>query len=74
MDFLSENKMFTPPDIRSLEHVIEYGLQLNKGRVFSDVWDIDLFAGCSKCKAKRKERLIQMNHDQNISQTVTCTC
>ena len=48
LDFLYANNYFSPPDIQSLEKVIEYGIQLNAGRVFSDLWDIGLFSSCDK--------------------------
>ena len=72
--FLKDNNLFLIPDIKSVEIVMEYGIQLNKGRIFSDVWDIDLFSGCAKCKEDRKERLIKMNLDQEIFEPVKCTC
>lgn len=74
MDQLQELGFFTPPDIRSLETVLEYGISLKKGRVFADVWDLGLFSGCSKCLDVRTNRLIQMNHKQEIAEKVECTC
>lgn len=39
MDLLMEKGDFSPPDIRSLEKVLEYGISLKAGRVFADGWD-----------------------------------
>lgn len=39
MDLLMEKGDFSPPDIRSLETVLEYGISLKAGRVFADGWD-----------------------------------
>ena len=74
MDYLSEQGHFSRPDIRSLETVLEYGIGLNSGRVFADVWDLNLFSSCSKCFDRRKERLNEMNLNQMIHAPVECTC
>jgi radical SAM enzyme (TIGR01210 family) len=74
MDLLLEQGYFTPPDIHSLEKVLEYGIGLNAGRVFVDVWDLELFSICQKCIDKRTNRLIEMNLNQKISTPAKCTC
>ena len=74
MDYLFQHNLFSPPDIRSLENVIEYGIQLKAGRIFSDVWDIEKFSGCPKCVVQRKRRLVEMNLYQKVLASVTCNC
>ncbi len=74
MDLLMEKEWFAQPDIRSLETVVEYGIRLNAGRVFADVWDLEIFSGCRKCIDKRTSRLIAMNLNQEITGPVSCTC
>ena len=74
MDLLMEEGAFCLPDILSLEKVLEYGIGLNKGRVFADVWDLEIFSSCKKCQDKRKERLIAMNLGQKYISRVKCTC
>lgn len=74
MDFLAAQNLFSPPDVRSLEKVIEYGLSLRRGRVFADTWDLGLFSSCSICLDKRINRLTEMNLNQRISGAVECTC
>lgn len=74
MDILLEQGSFTLPDIHSLETVLEYGISLNAGRVFADVWDLGMFSSCEKCIDKRTNRLIAMNQSQKITGTVKCTC
>jgi len=74
MDLLMEKNYFAQPDIRSLETVLEYGIRLNSGRVFADVWDLDMFSGCKKCIDKRTNRLITLNLSQKITSPVRCTC
>jgi radical SAM enzyme (TIGR01210 family) len=74
MDLLMEQGCFTPPDIRSLETVLEYGIRLNIGRVFADIWDLGLFPSCIKCIDQRSNRLIAMNLSQEIISRVKCKC
>jgi archaeosine synthase beta-subunit len=74
MDKLVEKGIFTLPDIRSLEKVLEYGIEQQAGRVFADLWDLKLFSSCDKCFDKRKDRLIEMNLNQRIIKKISCTC
>ena len=74
MEFLSETGDFKQPNIKSLESVIEYGMQLNTGSVFADLWDIDIFSSCDKCLDIRKERLLRMNLYQKYYPPVNCSC
>ncbi|MCD6544121.1 MAG: hypothetical protein J7K34_06395 [Flavobacteriaceae bacterium] len=74
MDKLMENGDFSLPDINSLETVLEYGIGLNAGRVFADVWDLELFSNCKKCIDQRISRLTNMNLSQRIDDPIICTC
>ena len=74
LDLLYTKNYFSPPDIQSLEKVIEYGIQLNAGRVFSDLWDIGLFSSCDKCIDQRRRRLVEINLYQKKIAPVKCTC
>jgi radical SAM enzyme (TIGR01210 family) len=74
LDDLFQKGFFSPPGIPSLEEVMEYGLRLKTGRVFSDVWNIEEFADCPECLTKRKNRLMEMNLYQKILAPVECTC
>jgi hypothetical protein len=74
MDHLMQKGDFNLPDIRSLETVLEYGIRLNSGRVFADVWDLGLFSTCGKCFDKRTDRLVEMNLSQEIAIPVKCDC
>ena len=74
MDILIENGDFEAPTIHSLEEVLAYGIQQQAGRVFADVWDLELFSDCSKCLGERTDRLTFMNVTQTISDVVTCDC
>jgi len=74
MEFLKQQGNFSPPDIRSLEEVLEYGIKLKAGRVFADTWDLGLFSKCSKCADQRTKRLTEMNLTQIIVEQVKCSC
>ena len=74
LEALAEQNRFSQPDIKSLERVLEYGIGLNAGPVFADLWDIDRFSSCGRCLEKRKRRLGQMNLDQRYQPPVECTC
>lgn len=74
MDLLLKNGDFSLPNIKSLETVLEYGIGLGAGRVFADVWDIELFSDCDKCIDQRTSRLTSINLNQKIGQPVICKC
>ncbi len=74
MDLLMEKGDFSLPDIHSLETVLEYGISLNVGRVFADVWDLGLFSNCNKCIDQRTSRLTAMNLSQEIKGRIKCAC
>jgi len=74
MDHLREKGLFAPPDIHSLEKVVEYGIELKAGRVFADTWDLKLFSKCDKCIDKRISRITEMNLNQRLFDIIKCTC
>lgn len=74
MDLLMKNGDFSQPDIHSLEVVLEYGIGLNAGRVFADLWDLNIFSNCNKCFKKRTSRLTYMNLNQEMANRILCTC
>jgi hypothetical protein len=74
MDILMEKGHFFPPSLKSLEKVVEYGISLNRGRVFSDTWDLELFSACGLCTGKRTRRITEMNITQRIPEQVSCIC
>jgi len=68
---LSESQ-YSPPRISSLEEVLEYGLSLDKGRVFGDVWDLKQFSTCGSCFTLRESRINRMNLDQVYTSGAVC--
>jgi len=65
---------FSLPMLSSLERVLEYGIGLSSGRVFADVWDLELFSDCEKCFDERQRRLTAMNLSQKIIDRIACNC
>lgn len=65
MDVLIAAGEWAPPKLRSLEAAQEYGLRLARGRVFSDLWDIEKFFADASDPA-RAARLAVMNRTQRI--------
>lgn len=74
MDSLQNMGLYTPPSLRSLEKVLQYGINLNAGLVFADTWDLNLFSECGLCFEKRVTRLTNMNLNQKIYPEVECLC
>ncbi len=74
MELLMKSGNFSLPSIYSLETVLEYGISLHTGRVFADVWDLELFSRCNKCIDQRIKRITNMNLNQRMEKGVTCIC
>jgi radical SAM enzyme (TIGR01210 family) len=74
MEKLAERSLFSPPEIRSLEKVLEYGIEKQAGRVFADTWDLKLFSMCDLCHTARTNRIAEMNLLQRILPEVICKC
>jgi archaeosine synthase beta-subunit len=65
-----EALMFAPPSLATLESAMEYGLRLEAGRVFADLWE--LRESCPYCHAQRAARLRQMNLQQVVLDRIPC--
>jgi len=74
MEQLRSAGHFAPPQLSSLEAVIEAGLAMQRGRVFADLWDLEKLFPCEKCGPARRERLHAMNLTQKILPRVNCEC
>lgn len=71
MEVLRVAGLWEPPQLASLETAQEHGLRLEKGRVFSDLWDLGKRADCA-CAPLRIARLTEMNRTQRIPPPVLC--
>jgi radical SAM enzyme (TIGR01210 family) len=72
LDALAARGEFSPPRLVSLEDTIDYGMELKRGRVFADLWDLQLFSDCDRCLQPRRERLHRMNLSQRVLPRVKC--
>jgi archaeosine synthase beta-subunit len=57
---------FLPPTLDAFEETFEAALQLGRGRVFADLWDLEKLASDSAELPKRRARLAEMNLHQQI--------
>jgi radical SAM enzyme (TIGR01210 family) len=74
MEQLSSDGLYTPPGLAALETVLDSGINLNRGRVFVDLWDLEKFDPCPECGPPRRARLGRMNLSQRVEPRVTCHC
>jgi hypothetical protein len=72
MDRLQQAGLFQPPQLQSLEMVIDETLRWNRGRVFADLWEARQFAECTVCATARIERLNTINLSQQATPPVEC--
>lgn len=73
METLEKSGDWTLPRLQTLEAATNYGVALQKGRVFADLWDLEQFSNCEFCFAARRERLRQMNLIQQFLPSVECS-
>ncbi len=72
MEALAARGEFKPPRLGALEAAAAYGIGLDRGRVFADLWDVERFASCTACFAPRAARLREMNLRQVVPPPVDC--
>ncbi len=72
LDALAASDEFSPPKLATLEAALDCGIQLKRGRVFADLWDLQRFSACSECFDRRRARLAEMNLGQVIRPRVAC--
>ncbi len=72
LDALATEQFFQPPILSSLEEVQSYGISLNRGRVFADLWDLEQFSHCPQCFQQRLHRMHRMNNEQTSIPQVFC--
>ena len=72
MEALEEAGMFVAPKLSILEDAAAYGLQLRRGRVFTDLWELKRGQECEECFDARVERLREMNLLQTLIPAVQC--
>jgi len=63
VEALAQTGDYAPPTLASLETAVRYGLNLKKGRVFADLWDIEKFYTDAQ-SPEIAARLAEMNRTQ----------
>jgi len=73
MEVLTQLNEFTPPRLDLVESAALYGLNLRRGRVFVDLWDLRTTSpGCEVCYSSRIARVEQMNLQQCALEPIHC--
>lgn len=72
MKELERAGQFSQPRLSTLEAAHDYGINLRRGRVFADLWDLERFRDCEACFAARRERMHQMNLRQRLQPRAAC--
>ena len=72
MDQLIKEGTYVPPTLSAFEETFDRALALDRGRVFADTWDLEMFSDCDDCISARKQRLEHMNLRQNVLPRVKC--
>jgi radical SAM enzyme (TIGR01210 family) len=72
MEALADQGLFSPPRLSTLERALENGIALERGRVFADLWNLELLASCDRCFETRRDRLHMMNLTQQVYRGIEC--
>jgi radical SAM enzyme (TIGR01210 family) len=73
MDQMLKDGTYVPPTLKALEETFDRALQMKRGRVFADTWDLERFSSCPACFDARKHRIEKMNLSQHVLPTVVCS-
>jgi len=74
VDAFEQQGLYSKTNLAELQSVLDYGIRAGCGRVFADLWDVEEFAGCSRCGAARIAALEQSNYTQRPSARIDCSC
>lgn len=76
LDQLEKNRLWSPPDIATIEALMQRALQFDRaeGKVVTiDLWDWDRVAGgCGTCRPSRYDTLVAMNASQSPIPRPSC--
>jgi archaeosine synthase beta-subunit len=74
MEALTQVGEFAPPALATVEAAASYGIELGRGRVFVDLWEMHNRArACHFCLANRADRLHRMNLSQQLLPSIECS-
>lgn len=74
VDALAARGLYARTNLAELQSAVAYGIRAGRGRVFSDLWDVERIAGCPRCSAARIAALEQMNLTQQVVAPIDCGC
>lgn len=66
LESLAARGEFAPPRPETLESALAYGIQLGRGRVFADTWDLERLEADAARRSSLRVRLENANHEQRI--------
>ena len=66
LESLAARGEFAPPRPETLESALAYGIQLGRGRVFADTWDLERLEADAARRSSLKVRLENANQEQRI--------
>jgi len=66
LESLAARGKFTPPRPETLELALAYGIQLGRGRVFADTWDLERLEADAARLSSLRVRLENANREQRI--------
>jgi hypothetical protein len=72
MEALTQLGEFSPPPLHIVEAAASYGVNLRRGRVFVDLWDLHSASTRCSCQPLRLERLREMNLSQSVPDKIEC--
>ncbi len=72
LDELEARGEFVAPTLEMLEAVAAFGVELGRGRVFADLWDVERLRRCPDCFPARVGRLHGINLAQALSPAIPC--
>jgi archaeosine synthase beta-subunit len=72
LEKLAAHGAFAPPRLSTVEEALAYGIELKRGRVFADLWDLGQQRTCAACHESRVSRLHEMNLLQRVLPPIAC--
>ncbi len=74
MEAIAAEGSFRAPGLEDIERSFALALThaAGRGRVFVDLWDLERFAPCARCRDRRRDRLHAMNLCQSVLPAVAC--
>lgn len=74
MEDLARQGLFNPPTIAALYETQRQALEMQRGRVFVDLWGIEALFACPTCGPRQAAVLNEMNLTQQVLPWVPCDC